>query len=201
MTPKVSIILLAAGASRRMRGLDKLLAEIDGNSMLRHCALAALGAKVSAVIVVMAPKKTLRQQTLVGLDVRVVLSPHWQKGMAASIRAGMAAIAPETDAVIVALADMPSVASADYSALIAAYSPENGREVCRARTQSGTPGHPVLFGKRFFRELAHLSGDAGGRDILSAYSRNIVDVATSGEAAAEDIDTPEDLAKWRNMRR
>ena len=196
MTLRVSIILLAAGASTRMRGSDKLLAEIDGISMLRHCALRALGSEAQT-IVVLAPEKTLRQQTLAGLNLQIVLSPDWQEGMAASIRAGMAAIAPETDAVIVALADMPTITRAHYSALIAAYAPESGREICRAQTQGGTPGHPVLFGRRFFRKLGQLVGDAGGREILREYSQYLVDVATAGEAAACDIDTPEDLAKWR----
>ncbi len=196
MTPSVAIILLAAGASSRMRGRDKLLEDVRGVAMLRHCAIAALGSGAE-VLVVLAADRPERRAVLDGLAVKMVEAKDWRDGMAVSIRAGLAVVSPETEAVMVAFADMPDVTSAHFDALVAAYVPNQNRHFCRAVTEDGKYGHPVLFGARFFAELAALQGDKGGRDILAANAECVVNVPTPGQSAVIDIDTPEDLAGWR----
>jgi molybdenum cofactor cytidylyltransferase len=120
--------------------------------------------------------------------------------MAASIRAGLEALDPRADAVIVALADMPDIGAAHIDRLIAAFDPAEGRAICRAATESGVPGHPVLFGRRFFETLGLLEGDAGARAVLAEHADLVELVPTPGEAAATDLDTPEAWAAWRARR-
>jgi molybdenum cofactor cytidylyltransferase len=117
--------------------------------------------------------------------------------MAASIRAGLAAVSERADAVVILLADMPEVGSREIDGLIAAFDPGEGREIVRALSADGIPGHPVLFGRRFFESLAGLVGDHGARDLLAAAPEYVVDVPTRGRAAVTDLDTPEDWAAWR----
>ena len=61
----------------------------------------------------------------------------------------------------------------------------------------GTPGHPVLFGRRFFETLAGLRGDRGAREVLREAAEFVTEVPTPGRAALVDLDTPEDWAAWR----
>ena len=193
----VEVLLLAAGASTRMRGPDKLLEDINGDPLLRHCARVALGAKVARVNVVLPPNHKPRLAALHGLNITTVDSPHWQDGISASIRAGLAATAPDCKAVIIALADMPEVTADHLDRLVAAFDPAEGREICRAISADGTPGHPVLFGRRFFEALATLNGDRGARDVLQDAADFLINVPTKGQGASIDLDTPEDWAKWR----
>jgi molybdenum cofactor cytidylyltransferase len=196
--PRVAVIVLAAGAARRMRGRDKLLEPLgDGRPVLRHAAEAALASQASEVVVVLPPGAEGRREALGGTGARVVEAPDWAEGMAASLRAGLAAVAPETDAVVVLLADMPEVRSRDIDRLIAAFDPAEGREICRAVTADGVAGHPVLFGRRFFETLGALSGDRGARDVLREGSEFVTDVPTPGRSAVVDLDTPEDWESWR----
>lgn len=196
--PRVAAILLAAGAARRMRGRDKLLEPLaDGRPVLRHAAEAALASKAREVVVVLPPGADARREALAGAGVRVVEAADWAEGMAASLRAGLAATGAETDAVVVLLADMPEVGAREIDRLIAAFDPGEGREICRAVTDDGTPGHPVLFGRRFFETLAALTGDRGARDVLREGAEFVTDVPTAGRAAAVDLDTPEDWEAWR----
>ena len=118
-----------------------------------------------------------------------------EEGMGASIRAGMAAIAPGAEAALIALADMPDLTSADYDRLIAAYDAEEGREIIRAADAEGRPGNPVLFGRRFFEPLAALEGDEGARGVLAAHG-DLVRVVRLGPGARTDLDSPEDWADW-----
>jgi molybdenum cofactor cytidylyltransferase len=195
--PRGAAVVLAAGAARRLRGADKLLEPVGGRPVLRAVVEAALASHAEETVVVLPPEAAARRAALAGTGARVVEAADWAEGMAASLRAGLAAVAGRADAVVILLADMPEVGPAQVDRLIAAYDPEEGREICRAVAADGTPGHPVLFGRRFFETLAGLTGDRGAREVLREAAEFVTDVPTPGRAAVVDLDTPEDWAAWR----
>lgn len=198
--PRVAAIVLAAGAGRRMRGADKLLEPVDGVPVLARAVAAATGSQADETVVVLPPAATARRAAVARLGAAVVEAPDWTEGMAASLRAGLAAVAGRADAVVVLLADMPEVGARAVDRLIAAFDPEEGREICRAVTAEGVPGHPVLFGRRFFETLASLTGDRGAREVIRDAGEFVTEV-TTGEGAVVDLDTPEDWAAWRAAQR
>nr|WP_290749072.1 nucleotidyltransferase family protein [Amaricoccus sp.] len=190
--------MLAAGASTRMRGRDKLLEPLaDGRPVLRAAAEAALASQADAAVVVLPPAADARRAALSGLGIAAVEAADAAEGMAASLRAGLRAVVEGADAVVVLLADMPEVGPGEIDRLIAAFDPAEGREICRAVAADGRPGHPVLFGRRFFETLSGLTGDRGARDVLRDAAEFVVDVPTGGRAATTDLDTPEDWEAWR----
>jgi molybdenum cofactor cytidylyltransferase len=195
--PRVAAIVLAAGAGRRMRGRDKLLEDVGGRPVLRAVAEAAASSRVDEVVIVVPPDTPARRAALTGLDLTVVEASDWAEGMAASLRAGLAAASPRADAVVILLADMPEVVPHAIDKLIAAFDPKAGREIVRAVSADGTPGHPVLFGSRFFESLAALTGDAGAREVVRGAEEFVAEVRTDGRAALVDLDTPEEWAAWR----
>ncbi|MEL7464893.1 MAG: molybdopterin-binding/glycosyltransferase family 2 protein [Pseudomonadota bacterium] len=198
--PKVSALLLAAGSSSRMRGADKLMEDVGGEPLIRRSARRLLASGADEAIVVLRPGDEARRAALEGLDCRIVENPLAAEGMGASIRAGMAEIAAEAEAALIALADMPEIATADFDRLIAAYDAEEGREIVRAATSDRRAGNPVLFGRRFFEPLRALEGDEGARSLLAAHAELVRLVSLTGEHARIDLDTPEDWAAWRKGR-
>ncbi|HRO13428.1 MAG TPA: NTP transferase domain-containing protein, partial [Amaricoccus sp.] len=169
----------------------------DEAAVLRAVAETAKASRVDQVLVVLPPAAAARRAALDGLAVGIVEAPDWAEGMAASIRAGLAAVRDEIDAVVILLADMPEVAPGDIDRLIAAFDTEAGREICRAVSADGRPGHPVLFGRRFFEALAGLEGDRGAREVIRTAEEFVTEVPTGGRSAVVDLDTPEDWAAWR----
>ncbi|GIX14130.1 MAG: 4-diphosphocytidyl-2C-methyl-D-erythritol kinase [Paracoccaceae bacterium] len=136
--PRIAAIVLAAGSARRMRGADKLLEEVEGAPLIARIARACLGAGLAAVHVVLPAGDRARRAALAGLDLDIVDNPLAAEGMASSIRAGMAAIDPETDAVILVLADMPEIGAAHLRRLVAAYDPAGGaRSAARSPPAAG----------------------------------------------------------------
>ncbi|MEM0943699.1 MAG: molybdopterin-binding/glycosyltransferase family 2 protein, partial [Pseudomonadota bacterium] len=186
--PRIAALMLAAGASRRMGGADKLMTEIEGEPLIRRTACRVLASAARPVITVTAPGQ--RQGALAGLEVSPVENPRAAEGMGTSLAAGIRALPAEIDGVLVLLADMPDVTAAHLDRLIAAFDPSEGREIIRATDEAGRPGHPVLFGRRFFEPLAALDGDRGAREILADHPDFVTDVAI-GPAALTDLDTPE----------
>lgn len=193
----IVIVLLAAGGSTRMKGVDKLLERIDGIPLLHRSTLSAIASNVNQVFVVTQPNDVLRQKTVSDLAIQIVENPDWQSGMASSIKAGLDAMASSTQAVIIALADMPDVSTQDYNSLISAFDPQTPAMICRATTQDNKSGHPVLIGAAHFAGLAKLQGDNGAKSLLQNHKDSVILVQTNGQNARTDLDTPQDWAAYR----
>ncbi len=194
----VLILVPAAGASSRMRGGDKLMEDVGGETALHRTAriARATGAKVVVTLPEGGPHVAPRKAELAGLDVRPVSVKDAHEGMAASLRAGVAA-AGSAMGLMVLLPDMPDIDQADIAALIAAFSTAP-TTVIRAAAEDGTPGHPVIFPRRLYAELAVVTGDVGGRRVLNG--ERVTLKRLQGWRALNDLDTPEDWAEWRARR-
>jgi molybdenum cofactor cytidylyltransferase len=202
--PVVSALVLAAGRSSRMGGRDKLLEPVAGVPLLRHVVQALSASAVDEIVVVLPPDPGERLTALAGTtarpEVRTVTNPRAAEGMGTSVGAGVTALRTDADAVLIVLADMPELTARDFDRLVAAFDPAEGRAIVRAVTEAGRPGHPVLFGRRFFEPLRALEGDRGARSLIEDYKEFLVDVVLPGGAAATDLDTPEDWDAWRAAR-
>lgn len=196
--PEIAILMLAAGASSRMKGRDKLLEDVSGEPLLQRCLQRALASKVDHVLVTLPDLSHPRADTIPSDTIIRVPVPNRDQGLSASIKAGIAGLPETTDAVMLMFADMPDITPHDIDLLCAAFSPEDGREIIRATTADGTPGHPVLFGRRFFEGLQQLDGDHGARDILRQAGEFITDIVLSGDRATTDLDTPKAWTVWRS---
>jgi molybdenum cofactor cytidylyltransferase len=184
----VTAILLAAGSSRRF-GSPKLLAPWRGRPLWEH-ALAALTAapEVAETLVVVAPGFAAPPPSP---RCRFVVNPEHEEGMGASLRAGVRAAAADTEAFLVALADMPILPAGLIAALAACY--RAGERPLVVPVCGGRRGHPVLIGARFRDELLVVRGDVGARGVLAAHPELVATIETEDEGVLFDVDDPGDL--------
>ena len=195
------MLVLAAGRSTRMGGPNKLLQEADGQPLVVHAVKAALASQAVEVVVVLGHmadqvKPAIEQAIGRTKRLRFVTNPDFADGLSTSVRTGIAALGKEIDAAIVQLGDMPGVNAALLDRLMAAFSPVEGRSIC-VPTVGGKRGNPVLWDRRFFAEMAKVSGDTGAKHLIGEHADLVCEVEMTGEAAITDIDTPEALAAWR----
>jgi CTP:molybdopterin cytidylyltransferase MocA len=197
MVATVHILILAAGASSRMRGADKLLEPVAGQPMLRHIAAVALGTGCP-VTVALPLDQPAREAALDGLDVQRLPVPDAAEGMSRALVRGIAALGetgPE-DGLMVLPADMPGFTSAALSRLIGEFAADPQR-ILRGGTTDGLPGHPVIFPRDLWPDLARVTGDEGGRAVIQANKGRVRVIPLPGLMATLDLDTPEDWAAWR----
>ncbi|CUX51663.1 Conserved Hypothetical protein; putative molybdopterin binding protein with a nucleotide-diphospho-sugar transferase domain [Agrobacterium tumefaciens str. CFBP 5621] len=188
----VAAVILAAGKASRMGkgGAHKLLAEFDGEPLVRRTAKTALAADAASVIVVTGHRRSEIMAALSGLDVAAVENADYTSGMASSLISGFSArAARDADGVLVMLADMPGVKVGDLNLLIAAFRSASGRAIVRAVSR-GKRGNPVILPKSLGDAVMRLEGDIGARHIIETSGLPIVDVDI-GDAAHLDVDTPE----------
>ena len=162
---------------------------------MHSAARAAWHAGANPVIAVLG---AAAQSVAAALDdvpnLRCVVNPYWESGLASSLAAGLRAVldTTECDGALVMLADQPFVDSASLASLIAQF--EAGHRLV-ASSYDGVIGVPALFGREFLEELTHLTGDTGAGAWLRTRSDSVTRVPL--EKAALDIDTRADTALLR----
>lgn len=192
----IAILIPAAGASRRMRGTDKLSQPVDGEPLLRRTARRA-AAVARHVTVTLPDHDHPRAALLDGMGVQLVAVPDAHEGMSASLRRGIAYLPKGLDGVMVLPADMPDLDEADLRQIIDAFAAAPQPILFQGTAEDGTPGHPVLFPSDCFAAMRSLTGDRGARDILRSNGHRLRHVPLPGRHALTDLDTPEAWAAWR----
>lgn len=185
-----SALILAAGAGRRFGG-GKLLSDLGGVPLIRRVAEAVAGVGFAEVLVVTGADDEALRAALSGLPLRIIHAPDWAEGMAATLRSGIAALAPDAKGACVFLGDMPLVPVDLCARLVEAA--ERAGYAARPRFE-GKPGHPVAFTRAAFADLIALTGDQGATALLRARPDTVAYCDTADSGALLDIDTPDDLA-------
>ena len=168
MPARIAAILLAAGASRRFGAANKLLLEINAETLVRRAARTILQiAQIRPLIVVTGHQRQHICRALAGLPVTFAHNPLYKSGMASSLRTGIQTLPPQITAALICLADTPGLEPRHIRAALA------GRPL--------HSGPPALLHRHRFPQALALRGDTGARRLLHAPGPPL-----------PDIDTPED---------
>jgi len=184
---RIGGLVLAAGEARRF-GSAKQLAPHRGRPLLEHALAAMAASAVSSRVVVLGARAEQIAAAVALHGARAVVAADWAEGQAASLRAGVAALAGEADAIVVVLGDQPEIAPGAIDRVIAARNP--AADAVRA-TYDGRPGHPVLLERSLFAACRALRGDQGARELLR--SARVALVPCDGLGSDRDIDLPAQL--------
>jgi len=188
----VSAVVLAAGSSTRFAGeAPKQLTVFDGASMVRRITQAALASKASEVIVVTGFQQARVAAEVKGLAAHCVYNRRFQQGLSTSVKTGLWAVSDHSSAVLFIPCDQPRLDTATLDLLVDAYRRGPGSILVPAHR--GRRGAPVLFDRKFFAELAAITGDEGGRQVLLRHPGEMVEVELPDEAPLHDFDTVEEL--------
>jgi molybdenum cofactor cytidylyltransferase len=183
-------VLLAAGFGSRFdpEGLqNKLLARMPDGTPVAHESAHRLLRVVTRVLAVVRPGSDALARLLNDAGCDVVFAAGANRGMGASLAAGIEA-SDDAEGWIVALADMPRIATTTIEAVARAL--DEGASLV-APFYEGQRGHPVGFGVEHRDALLALDGDTGAKSLLMSQRVTRVDVRDPG--ILRDVDTPEDL--------
>jgi molybdenum cofactor cytidylyltransferase len=196
VTRGIAAVVLAAGLSSRLAPANKLLAALPGGALIAHTVRQVLASRAAPVIVVTGFQAARVGDALAGLAIQLVHAPDFADGIAASLRAGVAALPAETTAMLVVLGDMPLVGPTLINQMLAAYDPESSRDIVVPVWQASR-GNPRLWGRRHFAALRGLSGDAGANRLLQLYPDRVLEIAAADDAVLRDFDTAAALETLR----
>jgi CTP:molybdopterin cytidylyltransferase MocA len=192
-------IVLAAGRSRRM-GEPKAMLSAGDDTFLRNAVHALRDGGCAYVVVVTGrlDDETARRiaEDAAELDAGIAVNPAAESQQVDSLRIGLAALPPRAEAAVVAPVDVPDVSGALVRAVVDAYRRTGAPIALPAR--DGRHGHPVLFDRRVFDELARPDLPRGARTVIHAHTAELAEVPV--DALPVDVDTPDDYRRWRAAR-
>ena len=174
-------------------------------SVFEHCLNTLLRSKVSEIVVVLNKQDEAMIERFQSRfnsttrKVKVTFNPDPKRGISSSIRKGLQVIDPGSEGILISLGDQPLVRIRTINLLLRSFDQGEGEIV--VPSFRGQRGHPVIFHRKYEKELQKLRGDTGGKPILLKYSKRIKTVPVRSEGVVEDIDTREAYERALRTRR
>ena len=191
---RIAGLVLAAGASTRYGGGDKLLLPFDGGTVVGASVRAAFAARLDPVLVVLGFRARQVREALGHQAARYIENPRYAEGIGTSLATAAAELIhdPSVAAAVILLADEPGVSSAVVRVVIDEWR-DTGSTAVRA-VYLDRPGHPVLVDRSLFPLLLRCEGDRGLSAALRREGLPFHTVAIDDRAPV-DIDTSEDYER------
>ena len=177
----LTVLMLAAGRSRRFGAADKLMTGLAGRPLIAHAIAAQAGLAAERVAVVGPEGEAAGLLEAAGFA--LVVNPAPEEGQGGSLALGVKAAAE--GCVLVMLGDMPFVTPTLLGRLLAC----GGRAVAWDGKRRSPP---ALFAATDRTILFRASGDAGARELLAG-----AEPVRAAAGELEDVDTLEALEAAR----
>src|SRR5271170_1895210 len=141
---RIGAVLLAAGEGRRMGGVAKPLIRLQGVPLISRQLVALSGAGVDEVVVVTGHARTAVERQVQSFSVTLVHNEAYSQGQEGSVRAGLAALRGNFDAVFIVPSDQPLIGSGDLTELIGAFKKRVAGHIV-VPIVDGQRGNPILL--------------------------------------------------------
>lgn len=192
ISPRVGLVVLAAGASRRFGAGDKLMAGLQGAPLCSHIARTGATLDLTARAAVVSDDQGGPAEIFATHGYTILANERAGEGLSTSLgHAARFAGEMGLDGLIVCLADMPFV-TGDHLIKLAARWQDMGRPPAIGTQASGHAGSvspPAIFGTDAFPHLLGLRGDRGARGLLAQAQCLMVNAAMLA-----DFDTHADFS-------
>ncbi|MFN0108162.1 MAG: NTP transferase domain-containing protein [Blastocatellia bacterium] len=195
----ISGILLAAGESKRMQPDFKPLLKWGKRTVVGECVHQLRSSQLADIFVVLGHRESDIRARLAGTGVQYLVNEDYSEGMLTSVKTGLAALGPNTDAVMIALVDQPMVSAAVINKLIEAYA--DGSKGIIIPTYHGKHGHPIIISVGYVDEIMTLdeTNPEGLRAFINAHKNDLLEAPVESPAVVEDLDTPDDYQRLKKQ--
>lgn len=184
----IATLLLAAGRGRRF-GSDKRIARLASGEMLLSQSISCFEPYFKEVFVALSARveDDVIEATLQGRVTQVLRCASSEAGMGSTLGEAMKSCHGSL-ATLIALGDMPVIDPSVIERLVAHAAADR---IVFPRYR-GRRGHPVIFGRDFYADLAALSGDRGAGRLIEANPGCCCALEVDDPGVVLDVDTPAD---------
>lgn len=194
---KIGVIILAAGASKRL-GHPKQLVEFKGRTLLQHTIDVANSFEFDSRVLVLGAGANVIMDKTNPRNFELIINEAWEEGISSSIRQGVNALLRgknKPDQILILLADQPFVSVENIGQLIKL---QLERDVAASFSEyAGDVGVPAIFSKEIFPQLLALQGDQGAKKLI--YNKDFGFATMRFENGNFDVDTAKDIELLRQL--
>jgi len=209
----INAVVLAAGASKRMGKPKPLLRFGDspsrsasysakhrfaaqdesaerGRTFLEQIIAVLKLSDADRITVVLGAEAEAIRKTVDLSGVNVVINKDYQKGQLSSLITAIKTTPPQTQAILVCLADMPFITAEVVNEIIGKFKETDAPII--VPVFDNKRGHPPLFARAVFDELLSAPAEQGARFVLCSNEQRTLELQTSESGILIRIDTPDD---------
>lgn len=187
---KIALVMLAAGNSRRF-GQNKLLYSVDQIPMYAGILDKLVKTKEDLILEGICVQVTVVTQyeeiaeAAERAGAKVLFNPHPDEGISSSIKIGLKANL-ETEGCLFTVSDQPWIRQETIEQLVKLFIHSKKGIACVA--YKGRLGNPCMFSPVYYKRLLALTGENGGKGIISACRGDTEILSVEDEKELEDID-------------
>jgi molybdenum cofactor cytidylyltransferase len=192
----LSAIVLAAGLSKRMGDINKLLLPYNNKTIIETTLENILASEIDEVIVVTGYEAEKTKSVIQHLPVTIVHNPDYKEGMTTSIQCGIEHV--NDTGYMVCLADMFMITSEEYTLLKKTYEEnftENPKYIYLPR-YNNEKGNPVIFSPYYKKAILEHKKMEGCKVIVQSNKENIFWADMPTNHVLQDMDYYEDYKEY-----
>ena len=186
--PTYAGVIPSAGASVRM-GQPKALLSVSGESFLRRTVRALRAGGCDPVCVVVAEGEGSLAAEAEAAGASVLMNPAPGEGPITSLRVALASLGDSVAGFAYLPVDHPMVRADTVASLLDAARATDAP--LTVPMYAGKRGHPAVFGRALFPELADPALQGGARTVVHRHLTGALLVEVDDAGVLTDIDTPE----------
>ncbi len=170
-------------------GSPKPLLDWFGVPLVQSQINSLLGAGVNSVFVVTGHRAYEVREAIAGAHVQTVVNPHYKGGKSTSVKAGLAALPDNIDAIVLLAVDQPRPPWL-IKQILDAHTARKALISCPR--YEGHGGHPLIFDVGLMLELDRISENSQGvREVMRNHADEINWIEVDSPLARLDINTPD----------
>jgi molybdenum cofactor cytidylyltransferase len=181
-------------------GRPKLILPWGSTTVIGQVVATLIQAGIDEIVVVTG---SAREEVEAAVDqgsriaVRTVFNPRFgEDDMLVSLRAGMAVLGEDVDAMLVVLGDQPQIEVQVVRSLVEAYH-DNGSPLIVPSFQMRR-GHPWVVDRTLWPALLSAPNGSTMREFLHIHPHKIAYLPVTSSSILRDLDTPEDYVREEN---
>ena len=189
----ISATILAAGSSERMEEANKLLLPYRSEALIKIVSKMLIDSLLDPIFIVTGYEHDKVVKLLPKSLDKIIYNNDWRKGMSRSIYKAISSLPANIDGNMIVLGDMPLITVKTLNELKSVFLSNNGEKIIYAE-YFGKQANPVIFPKKYFKEMLLLKGDNGCKDIISQNRKNTLGVSVDSSEVIFDCDTKGDYS-------
>lgn len=192
---KLSVVLLAAGESRRMGETNKLTLPVDGVPLLRRMAMMlsnygrAERCGFAEVVVVTGHEQREAVEQLSGLPTLLAHNPNYTDGQMSSVVCGLQALSQPVDGVMICLSDLPLLDLEDLRTIHQGFSASD--KPILVPTFNSQRGNPIVLAAEQVDEIIATGRNLGCRNLIEREPQRVATLEMPNDHVVIDMDTPD----------
>ena len=188
----ISVILLAAGQSRRMFGENKLLKKYKNKYLINHILGTLIKSKVTKIIVVLGFQNLkVKKIILKNKKIECIYNKNHRSGMASSIKAGLKKISVKNKGFLIVQADTPHISKKIINSLYVAIINRN-KEIF-VPIHKKRFGNPIGFKRSMIQSLYNVKSDRGAKKIIKQNQKKLHFIEVNSQSIFKDFNTKKDF--------